>query len=126
MREAQQVIVVGNDLEQLLPGLFSSLEAQGLHVVKARSGAEFEALLQEHPKVTVIAYESGHSNMARRVLEAVAHAQRKVPVVVVAERSNLDEYYELMSEGAYDYFDLRDGTEPIERAVLWAAGTRAA
>ncbi len=122
----QEVIVVGNDLEQLLPALFSSLEAQGLRVVKARSSTELEALLREHPKVTVVTYQSGHSNRARGVLEAVAHVQRKVPVVVVAERSNLDEYYELMSEGAYDYFDLRDGAEPIERAVLWAAGTRAA
>jgi DNA-binding NtrC family response regulator len=125
MRQAE-IILVGDDLERVSPALLSSLEARGLRVLKAQSEAELAALLPEHPQVTIVAYEPSQSDTARRILEVVAHTERKIPVVVVAERGSLDEYYELMSEGAYDYFDLRDGTEPIERSVAWAAGTRAA
>ena len=46
-------------------------------------------------------------------------------MIVVVEESNFDEYYELMSDGAYDYYAMDEGAEVIAEALRWAAHTDA-
>ena len=125
MVSAKSIIVVGPDAETSVPNLISGLTAHGLDVVQARTADELRALLREDAGATIIAYNSPGAKTAWCVLKAVADAQRRVPVVVVVKEGNFEQYYDLMSEGAYDYFDLRDGLEVIERSVRWAAGSRA-
>ena len=124
MVSTKSIIVVGADAETNMPNLLSTLRAHGLDLVQARTTAELRALLREDAGATIIVHDSPGANTARTVLKTVAEAQTKVPVVVVAEHGNFEHYYDLMSEGAYDYFDLRDGLDAIERAVRWAAGSQ--
>lgn len=127
MRDLQNVIVIGEEIEAALPALLPSLETHGLRVMKAQGLGDLRVLLPEGEAATIVAYEPAGSNAVRRILSAVSKMEQRIPVVVVAERGSFDEYYELMSEGAYDYFDLREGAGPIERSVEWAAiGSRAA
>ena len=117
MRERQAVIVVGDGG---LRGLVSSLEGQGFEVTESSKVEDLVSLLEESPGAIVIVYEPGEGAAAGRVLKAAGELGRKVPVVVVARQGNFEDYYRLMCEGAFDYFDLRDGREPIERAVRCA------
>ena len=125
MQRSENIIVVGNELQSNMPNLAPSLQAQGFHVVHASTAEELKDLLDNN-SVVVVAYGHRGDEAARRVLKTVAGAHRSVPVIVVVNEGNFDEYYELMCEGAYDYFELRDGAEVIERSVRWAVESRAA
>ena len=120
-RPPKTVIVVANDLANGLSGLFSILEDQGFRLRRAGTTEELPALLRDSPESVVVAYETPGEDTAHQVLLALAEAEHKTPVVVVARSGDFDEYYELMCEGAYDYFDLRDGADVIGRSVRWAA-----
>ena len=126
MERSERIILVGGELQTNMPNLLSSLAGQGFHVVQAPTTEELEALLDDNSGAIIVAYGPRGDDTARRVLKTVAGAQRKIPVVVVVNEGNFDEYYELMCEGAYDYFELRDGADVIERSVRWAVESRAA
>ena len=96
MRHPRQVIVIGEEIENALPALLSSLEAHGLRVVRARTAGDLELLLPESEATTIVAFEPAGSDAVRRVLNTVSEMPRRIPVVVVAERGSFDEYYELM------------------------------
>ena len=126
MQGSQSVIAVGNELGTGLPKLLLSLKEHGFDLIQAGNAEDLLTLLGRNQSVIIVAFESRGKDTARRVLQTVAEAQRKIPVVVVTSEGSFEEYYELMSEGAYDYFDPREGPEVIERSVRWAAGARAA
>jgi len=46
-------------------------------------------------------------------------------VVALVEHGSFEDYYDLMSKGAYDYFESSHNLDAIERTVERAAGTRA-
>ena len=47
-------------------------------------------------------------------------------MIVLVEQGEFDDYYELMCQGAYDYFELSSGADPIARAVRGASRALAA
>ena len=117
----ETVIVVGREIAAALPELLPSLESLGHRVIAAPEVEALLPVLEGNPEAILLVYDAESRGTAHRVLQAVTSYGRKVPVVVVTPNGNSDEYYELMSEGAYDYFDLRDGVEAIERSLRWAA-----
>ncbi len=60
------------------------------------------------------------------MLARLESRERKNPVIVVVDRTDFSQYYELMSRGAYDYFELPEGPDVIAGAVRWAAQTQPA
>ena len=58
---------------------------------------------------------------AQELLRVLRRGWSDVPVIVVVEKYNFDEYYELMSDGAYDYYAMDEGAEVIAEALRWAA-----
>ena len=117
----ETVIVVGNELPTAMPALLSSLESHGHRVIAVAEVEALPGVLADDAEAILLVYEEPGLRAAHRALEITASFERKVPVVVVTANGNFEDYYELMSEGAYDYFDLRDGAEMIERSVDWAA-----
>ena len=119
MKNSECVILVGDDLQTNLPGLVPALEARGFRLLQVPTVESLNAVLRSGSAASIVVYEPRGEGIARQVLRTVAEAQQRVPVVVVSSEGNFDEYYELMCEGAYDYFDVRDGPEVVERSVRW-------
>ena len=126
MLRARSVIVVGQNLETGLSTLLSSLRSHGFYLVQTPSAENLPALLEENSGVTILVYDSRGEDTARQVLRVLPEGRKKTPVIVVVDQGAFEQYYELMCEGVYDYFELASGPEVIERSVRWAAGTRAA
>ena len=114
MLRSKSVIVVGNDLAGL-SGLLSSLKSHGFHLVQTAIAEDLPALLEENPSVAILVYDSRGEDTARQVLRVLPEGRRKTPVIVVVDQGYFEQYYELMCEGAYDYFELASGSEVIER-----------
>jgi DNA-binding NtrC family response regulator len=125
MTTLKQIVIIGNDLEERSPALIGDLRGQGFQVTKIRGTADLAGLLKEDPQVTVLTYDQQGKRAAEEALRAVGRTGKKAPVVVLVEHGSFEDYYDLMCEGAYDYFEVEDNPEVIERAVRWAAGTRA-
>jgi hypothetical protein len=76
-------------------------------------------------RLAVLVYNGPGTDTAHCWLEALEPDYSNVPVIVVVNEPNVEEHYELMSQGAYDYFGFSEGTTVIEEAVRWAAQTDA-
>lgn len=126
MFRSNSVIAVGIDIGIRLPKLLSELTTQGFHLVEASGPEGLAAALEDAPGATVVVYNRPEENTARRALRVVTRLRRKVPVIILVERSDFSEYYELMCEGAFDYFDVTEDPRWIERAVQSAAHLQAA
>ncbi len=126
MLSTQNIIVVATEFEAHLQSLVRALRAHGFHLLETTSAEAARALIERTGDVAVVVYDAAGANTAHRVLQSITDVDRKIPVIVVVERGSFEEYYELMCEGAYDYFEVANGAEEIERSVRWAAGTRAA
>lgn len=125
MTTLKQIVIIGNELEERSPALIRDLRGQGFEVTKIRGTADLAGLLKEDPQVTVLTYDPQGKRAAEDALRAVGRTGKKAPVVALVEHGSFEDYYDLMCEGAYDYFEIEDNPEVIERAVRWAAGTRA-
>ena len=122
------VITVGQETETYLAPLLGRLVDSGLRHCTAGSPADLPALLDGMAKDSrraILVYSGPGSGVAEQVLEGLAASHPDAPVIVVVNQCNVDEYYELMSQGAYDYFALMEGSGVIETAIRWAAHTHA-
>ena len=126
MVRSKSVIVVGREADAGLTALLSTLQLHGFQLVKAPSAEDVRDLVEKNPGVAVIAYDAPGENTAQRVLRIVADAPRKTPVIVLVNQGEFEQYYELMCAGAYDYFELANDPQVIERSVIWAAAAHAA
>ncbi len=122
------VITVGSETPLYLGPLVQRLADNGLHHHNAPSTEDLVALLSNATKldrVAVLVYNGPGTAAAHHLLEALETGYSDVPVIVVVNEPNIEEHYELMSQGAYDYFGFSEGTTVIEKAVRWAAQTDA-
>lgn len=126
MGSLKTIISVGLDLEHRLPHLPAMMRAGGLRLVEAASPAEMRKPLEESRQAVVVVYNPPRQTTARDVLEAVASRKRKTPVIVLVDQSDLDEYYQLMCEGAFDYFELGGDPRWVERSLRSATRQAAA
>jgi len=122
------VIAVGAETPVYLGPSLERLVSQGLQQLAALSADALVTLLDEAGKpgrVAVLIYNGPGSKMALKVVDALDQRYPEVPVIVVVNEVRLDEYYDLMSSGAYDCFGMVEGMAVIEQAVRWAAQTGA-
>lgn len=122
------VIAVGAETPVYLGPSLERLVSQGLRQLAAATAAALVTLLDEAGKsgrVAVLIYNAPGSDSALKIVEALDRRYPDVPVIVVVNEVRLDEYYELMSSGAYDCFGMVEGMAVIEQAVRWAAQTGA-
>jgi DNA-binding NtrC family response regulator len=122
MTTLRQIVVIGNDLEERSPALIGDLRGQGFQVTRVRGTADLAGLLEENPQATVLTYEPQGKRAAEEALRAVGRAGKKAPVVALVEHGSFEDYYDLMCEGAYDYFESPHNLDAIERTVERAAG----
>lgn len=120
------ILTVGMDEHALLTPLVSALESQGLQLISVRAPGELPRVLGQHARAAVLVYCGQAGEIGNQVLNQVSRAHRNAPVIVIVDRADFGHYYELMCEGAYDYYELSEGAEVIARAVRWAARTRGA
>lgn len=126
MSNTARIIVVGDGLGAGLPSLLATLRVHGLDVVEAPKAADLPAVLEQNRGAVVLVYDPRREGTAHEVLRAVQGMGEKPRVIVVVERGTFEDYYELMCEGAYDYFELTNHPEEIERSIRWAAKAQAA
>ena len=122
------VIAVGAETPVYLGPSLERLVSQGLRQLAAATADALVTLLDEAGKsgrVAVLIYNGPGNDSALKVVEALDRRYPDVPVIVVVNEVRLDEYYELMSSGAYDCFGMVEGMAVIEQAVRWAAQTGA-
>ena len=122
------VVTAGSETPFYLGPLLQRLGERGLHHCNAASTDDLVGLLGKAAKLdrlAILVYNGPGSHTARRLLEALDPDYSDVPVIVVVNEPNIEEHYELMSRGAYDYFGFSEGTTVIEEAVRWAAQTDA-
>ncbi len=114
---SKTIITVGLDLENRLPDLLPLMKAAGFHAVAADSPAEVLTSLDRQRDAVVVVYNPAKQRTAHEILQAIARRKRRTPVIVIVDQSDLDEYYELMYEGAFDYFELGGDPRWVERSV---------
>ncbi len=122
------IVTAGSETALYLGPLLRRLDHKGLHHRNVASTNDLVALLDKAAKLdrlAVLVYNGPGTDTAHRLLEALDSRHSDVPVIVVVNEPNMEEHYELMSLGAYDYFGFSEGAEVIEEAVRWAAQTDA-
>lgn len=124
MSNSQHVTFVASDATPQLSELVAAIEAKDYRVTKADRIEHLASQLNKTEKTTVLVYTEQGDELPFQVLTELSNQQRKCPVIVVVDRADFAHYYELMCEGAYDYYELSEGSEVITRAVRWAAQTR--
>lgn len=123
MSKCNRVIVVGFHREERLSDFTARLAARGLQLAEFPTAQALPPVLRDECRSTLLVYNPPQGDQARQVLKVVADAGRRNPVIVLVDGGEFEEYYELMSQGAYDYFELSNGPEVIERSIR-CAGAR--
>jgi hypothetical protein len=58
------------------------------------------------------------------VIEGLRVNRSDVPLIVLVDRADMDEYYVLFCAGDYVFFEIADGALAIADALRWAAHAR--
>jgi DNA-binding NtrC family response regulator len=109
----------------LLSEIYDVLERDGLERREVDCAEQVPAALSSESGNAVLVYSERGQPMATNLLRLLRKNWSEVPVIVLVDRTNFDEFYELMSEGAYDYFETPEGAMVIAEALRWAAYTHA-
>lgn len=123
-----RVITVGRETALYLSPAVKRLQSQGFRHLMAHRPADLPKLLTQVParhEVAILVYNGPGCDTAIESLRALEDDYPEIPVIVVVNQGIFDEYYELMSSGAYDYFGVVEGMAVIASAVRWATRTDA-
>lgn len=126
MMDSCDVILVGLPRTSASFALRKSLEGMGSRISEVGGPEEIPSLLRDIRRATIVVYSPQRDAAAHRTLAAVASAHRGTPVIVLVDRSEFGEYFELMASGVVQYYELSERPELIARGVERAARTRAA
>jgi FixJ family two-component response regulator len=118
MARPKRVIAVGVDIANCAPRLLNILRGSGYQLVEVPAVQELLSTPQRLGDAVIVV--SGPQS-ARQLLGGLAQQRQASPVIVLVQRPDLDEYYSLMEEGAFDYFELGGEVTWIERSVQRAA-----
>lgn len=119
------VILVGFAKHPAAIALAGQLRSYGFDVAEAPALDDLPRLLRGSRRAAVAVYSPSRTKLGHQVLEQVAGAGRNVPVVVIVDETDFGEYYSLMSDGAKEYFGIREQPEVILRGLAWAANAGA-
>src|SRR5689334_6994057 len=100
--ELPTVLVVDDD-EGLLILIEGTLRAEGWNVVSATSGAKALAWRRENSADLLLLDLKLHDMEGRRLIDALAHAGRGLPFIVITGQGDERAAVEMMKRGALDY-----------------------
>ena len=126
MPQARRLTLVASQPDPKLSAVIETMESEGYEWTRATRANDLPRHLHSSPKTTIVVYSRRCADTAEQVLAQLETRRHKNPVIVVVDRGDFSHYYELMSRGAYDYFELPEGPEVIAGAVRWAAQTQPA
>jgi len=118
-----ELITVGTGACRELRFLVDALRSEGYRCRNAPSAKQVTRLAQHAAGSAILVYNPPRQGTAREVLMALQEIHSRLPVIVIVDEGDFEEYYELMCLGAYDYFGLPEGLPVIESAVRWAMAT---
>jgi DNA-binding NtrC family response regulator len=119
MLAAKTVITLGLEPTERLPAILAHLQNRGFDIVNLSTPGELLPTLDRVDDGIVVVFSRRGQNLAGQILRALH--DRPTPVVVIADQCDFHEYYDLMCQGAYDYFDLVTDPRWIERSIVTAA-----
>ena len=117
---SNSVITVGVDPRNRLSGLAVALRGHGYQVVELPTCEELFPALYQYPDAVILVYAPAGQFTIHQLFQTAR------PVIVLVECSDFDEYLELMSAGAFDYFELNSDPQWIEHSVGCASARAAA
>lgn len=120
-----KVIVIRAGPQPIASRIYRCLDDGGIDHVEVATPGDVPAALAGDGADAVLVFNAKPGALAEELLRVLRQGWSDVPVIVVVEESNFDEYYELMCDGAYDYYALDEGAEVIAEALRWAAHTDA-
>jgi DNA-binding NtrC family response regulator len=101
------------------PAVLAYLQDRGWDIVNLSTPEELLPTLDKFEEGIVLVFGRRGDGLSNRTLRALH--DRSHPVVVIADQCDFQEYYDLMCQGAYDYFDLLTDPRWIERSIVAAA-----
>ena len=119
MLPPKTVLTLGAELVDILPDLAPALHARGFRIVSLPTAEAVPPAKDALGETVILVFNPRGQDLARRVLQAAC--PRPVPVIVIADPPDVHEYCDLMSAGAFDYFDRTAPIDRIGRAVEAAA-----
>ncbi len=120
-----RVLAVGVDAGGRVRELLNILKNHGHKAVVIPTVEELLPTLDQYPDAVILLYNGERQDAARRLLDALNKLHISRPVIVLVDRPDFDQYYELMCQGAFDYFDLDADPAWLARS-LSCAGARLA
>ncbi|HUG82614.1 MAG TPA: hypothetical protein VML01_13175 [Bryobacterales bacterium] len=120
-----RVVAVTQGPSGLIREVASLLQRQGLDYVEVDSADQVPAGLRADNANAVLIYSAPGKRTARALIEALRANRGDVPVIVLVDRADMDEFHELMCAGAYDYFEIGEGAHVVAEALRWAAHANA-
>ncbi len=120
MTHSKSVITVGIEPGNRSSSVLAVLRGHGYQVVELLTSDGLFPALNRHPEAVILVYDSAGPSAIGQLLQA------SNPVIVLVDRSDFREYYDLMCAGAFDYFDLDSDPEWIENSVRCASAQVAA
>lgn len=116
-----KIIAIRAEPQPLASRIYRRLDDGGIEYVEVARPVDVPAALAGDGADAVLVFNTKLGVPAQELLCVLRQGWSNVPVIVVVEESNIDEYYELMSDGAYDYYAMDEGAEVIAEALRWAA-----
>ena len=120
-----KVIAIRAGPQPMASRIYRCLDDGGIDHVEVGRPCDVPAALAGDGADAVLVFNAKPGAPAQELLRVLRQGWSDVPVIVVVEESDFDEYYELMSDGAYDYYAMDEGPEVIAEALRWAAHTHA-
>lgn len=115
MTRSKSVITVAVDAGNRLSGLLAALRGYGYQVVELPTSEGLFPALHQYPEAVILVYAPAGRFTIHQLLQTAS------PVIVLVDRSDFDEYLELMSAGAFDYFELDSDPQWVEHSVRCAS-----
>ena len=115
MTFSKTVITLGVDPGNRLSGLLAALRGHGYQLVELPTFEGLFPALKRHPEAVILVYDPAGQSAIHQLLQTAS------PVIVLVDRSDFDQYYELMCAGAFDYFELDTDLQWIEHSVRCAS-----
>jgi len=120
------ILWIGSPLGVLHDEVVGRIRKDGLEVEELGSAEALLDVLHVHPKAVIVVCDKQYGRRSREVLDALEAGLRGSPVVVLVERSEFGDYYDVMGRGAFCYYEQSENPRRIAEAVEWAANNRAA
>lgn len=122
----QRVLWVGPAALQPWSDVVAAIREDGFEIEVPADRAELLGVLRRYPRAPVVVCKTGDRSRVDELLGLLGEFGRFNPVLVLVDRPEFGDYYDLMHRGASYYYEASEEPGRIAQAVNWAAGGMAA